>query len=169
MTKRIVVGVDGSEPSRRAVRWAAREAADRRARIELVCVWHLPYYGESLAAVMSAEDLMKELTREAEDVLAEARDTARVEAPHVPIESHAIEGQSATALMEAAEGAWLLVVGSRGLGGFRGLLLGSVSTECAHRARCPVVIVPHEAPVGMPSRVAVGASTLPQAWTGSRS
>jgi nucleotide-binding universal stress UspA family protein len=144
MTSRIVVGVDGSESARRAVRWAAREARDRRARLELVSAWHLPSYGESLAAVMSAEDLMKELIRDAEDLLGEARDAARVEAPDVPIETHAIEGQPATVLMEAAEGASLLVLGSRGLGGFRGLLLGSVSTECAHRARCPVVIVPHD-------------------------
>ncbi len=142
MGERIVVGVDGSEAARTAVRWAAKEAARRGATLELVSAWHLPSYPGAFAVAMAAEELIKDLVRAAEEQLRDATGVARAEAPGVQVETRAIEGQAATVLVDVAEGAGLLVVGSRGLGGFRGLLLGSVSQQCAHHAPCPLVIIP---------------------------
>jgi nucleotide-binding universal stress UspA family protein len=93
---------------------------------------------------MSADKLTKDLVSRADDILGHARDLARIDAPDAPIETRALEGQPATVLIDSSKDADLLVVGSRGLGGFRGLLLGSVGAQCAHHARCPVLIVPHE-------------------------
>ena len=86
---------------------------------------------------------MKSLTERAEGHLREAREEARAEAREVQIETIAVEGQPAKVLVEVTKGADLLVVGSRGLGGFRELLLGSVSQQCTQHATCPVVIVRH--------------------------
>jgi len=70
------------------------------------------------------------------------RDEARKAAPELHISTHLVEGNPARALVEAAQHARLLVVGSRGLGGFKGMVMGSVSMACAHHGHCPVVIVP---------------------------
>jgi nucleotide-binding universal stress UspA family protein len=87
--------------------------------------------------------MLKSLAQLAEDKLAAAVRGARAEARDVEMETIAAEGQAAKVLLETAKGADLLVVGSRGLGGFRELLLGSVSQQCAQHATCPVVIVRH--------------------------
>jgi nucleotide-binding universal stress UspA family protein len=145
MSGRVIVGVDGSETARRAVRWAAREAKLRGMKLELVSAWEIPTYsyvsGYGFPAI--SEEMTKSLTARAEGHLAEALDEARAEAREVQIETIAAEGQPAKVLVEVAKGANLLVVGSRGLGGFRELLLGSVSQQCAQHATCPVVIVRH--------------------------
>ena len=145
MSGRVVVGVDGSETARKAVRWAAREAKLRGMRLELV--WprrsRSPAMRLDTALPAFSEEMMKSVTERAEGHLAAALDEARAEAREVEIETIAVEGQPARALVEVAKGADLLVVGSRGLGGFRELLLGSVSQQCAQHATCPVVIVRH--------------------------
>jgi nucleotide-binding universal stress UspA family protein len=145
MSGRVIVGVDGSETARKAVRWAAREAKLRGMKLELVSAWEIPTYsyvsGYGFPAI--SEEMTKSLTARAEGHLAEALDEARAEAREVQIETIAAEGQPAKVLVEVAKGANLLVVGSRGLGGFRELLLGSVSQQCAQHATCPVVIVRH--------------------------
>jgi nucleotide-binding universal stress UspA family protein len=145
MSGRVVVGVDGSETARKAVRWAAREAKLRGMKLELVSAWEIPIYSYASRYGFPAisQEMMKSLTARAEGHLAEALDEARAEAREVQIETIAVEGQPAKALVEVAKGADLLVVGSRGLGGFRELLLGSVSQQCAQHATCPVVIVRH--------------------------
>ncbi len=145
MSGRVIVGVDGSETARKAVRWAAREAKLRRMKLELVSAWEIPIYSYASRYGFPAisEEMMKSLTARAEGHLAEALDEARAEAREVQIETIAAEGQPAKVLVEVAKGADLLVVGSRGLGGFRELLLGSVSQQCAQHAACPVVIVRH--------------------------
>ena len=146
MSGRVIVGVDGSETARKAVRWAAREAKLRGMKLELVSAWEIPIYsyayGYGFGPAIS-EEMMKSLTERAEGHLAEALDEARAEAREVQIETIAVEGQPAKVLVEVAKSADLLVVGSRGLGGFRELLLGSVSQQCAQHATCPVVIVRH--------------------------
>jgi nucleotide-binding universal stress UspA family protein len=133
--RRIVVGVDGSAGSRRALRQAAEEARAHGASLEVVTAWNMldqvtatkfdPNYGEATARA----DLQ-------EIVAAELGDDGP--APSLRIENDL----PARALLSAAEGAWLLVVGARGFGGFKGLLLGSVSQQVAHHAPCPVLIVP---------------------------
>jgi nucleotide-binding universal stress UspA family protein len=146
MSELIVVGIDGSETSRLAARWAAHEAQLRRAELLLLSAWEIPSYGFSFYDAGISEDLLKALRKKAEDNLAVGLDEVRDVARDVGVATKVVEGQAAGALIEASRGADLLVVGSRGLGGFRDLLLGSVSQQCADHAPCPVVIVRHLRP-----------------------
>jgi len=136
----IVAGVDGSEESKRALRWALAEARLRGARLRAVYAWTYPFTAGPGYMQPLDPDLQGSLQKEAEHMLDEA--LAEVGTEGVEVERAAVEGPPAAMLVEAAEGADLLVVGSRGRGGFSGLLLGSVSQQCAHHAPCPVVIVP---------------------------
>jgi nucleotide-binding universal stress UspA family protein len=143
MRQRIVVGVDGSETAELAVRWAAAEADRRGASLELVAAWEVPTsnYGFGLAPI--TEDVVKGLMKAAEENIGNALDVVRAEAESIEVITTVMEGQAARVLLDVSRDADLLVVGSRGLGGFRELLLGSVSQQCAHHATCPVVIVRH--------------------------
>ncbi len=132
----IVVGVDGSDASVSALRWAFREAELRGAKVRVVHAWSYPvastYHEAShVLKLPFAEDAAGVLDK---SIAAAAPD------PTVEIEKTVVEGAAAQALVEAARDASLLVVGSRGLGGFSGLLLGSVSQQCAHHATCTLVI-----------------------------
>jgi nucleotide-binding universal stress UspA family protein len=143
MSGRIVVGVDGSDGSLRALRWAVREARQRDATLDVVVAWHHPYAAAVDPTGMAASRVSREeLEHLSRDLLGRARDVAYAEDQTVQVDPTVVEGGAARALLEAATGADLLVVGSRGRGGFTGLLLGSVSQQCAHHAPCPVVIVP---------------------------
>jgi nucleotide-binding universal stress UspA family protein len=148
MSGLIVVGIDGSESARLAAQWAAREARLQHAEVRLVSAWEIPTYGFSVAAVGISDEMMKALQNAAEDNLANATDEVRAIAKEIDVSTDVVEGQAAGVLLEAARDADLLVVGSRGLGGFRELLLGSVSQQCANHAGCPVVIVRHLHPNG---------------------
>ena len=137
---KIVVGVDGSPGSRAALRWAHREAQLRGAPLEVVTVWQFPVL-TSLPAfgVMSPpEDLSGEAESSLLAVLTEEDVRSSAE---VPVSTVVTEGAAAPALIDAAADAALLVVGSRGHGGFAGMLLGSVSQHCVGHAACPVVVV----------------------------
>jgi nucleotide-binding universal stress UspA family protein len=138
---KIVVGVDGSEHSDRALEWAIQEAKLRDARVHVVSVWHVPalvYGGPGFTPQIetSIDETFKEVANEAVESAAEKAREAGVD---VDIEVE--HGQTVDRLLEAAEDADMLVVGSRGHGGFAGLMLGSVSAQCAHHAPCPLVIV----------------------------
>jgi nucleotide-binding universal stress UspA family protein len=129
---RIVVGVDGSPSSRQALAWAAEEARLRGARLEVVyCTFYRPELLQSYEGVAAGE----------QEILDRAVASARAMEPTVDVVGHRDGPPPAKALVEASEGAALLVVGVRGLGGFQQLLLGSVSQQCAHHARCPVAVV----------------------------
>jgi len=143
MNETIVVGIDGSTSARLATRWAAREAEIRHADLVLVSAWNMPLDGYNFGDAPFSEDALKGLEIEAEERLAEAAEEARTVASDLWIITEAAQGQAAAVLLHAARDADLLVVGSRGLGGFRGLLLGSVSQQCVDHASCPVVIVRH--------------------------
>jgi nucleotide-binding universal stress UspA family protein len=135
----IVVGVDGSEPSLKALRWSIMEARIRQCAIRAVYAWFMPRdaaYGLVPAEVFDRERLQREARDHLDGWVARVLDSADVQ-----VERQAVEGSAAHVLIEEAEKAELLVVGSRGRGGFTGLLLGSVSQQCAHHAPCPVVIV----------------------------
>lgn len=135
---RIVVGFDGSEGSRRALRWAMEEARQRGDALHVVHTWHYPYVGDYLTLTESAFEGTERMAEQTlEDGVTEARTIADLEVTGETIQAPAAEG-----LINAAAGAELLVVGTRGHGGFSGLLLGSVSMQCAHHAPCPLVIVP---------------------------
>jgi nucleotide-binding universal stress UspA family protein len=143
MSQKIVVGVDGSETSKLATRWAALEARLRGAKLELVTAWEIPAttFGYGLAAI--SDDLIQGIVNGAKENLAAALEEVRTAAGEVEVETTVVEGQAARVLLDASKDADLLVIGSRGLGGFRELLLGSVSQQCAHYSPCPVVIVRH--------------------------
>lgn len=146
----MVVGVDGSDGSRQALRLAAREATLRGATLYVVHAWQIPLIlalpERSIAgfAVVSADDLdrIAQLSeQEAGRILDQA--LADLAGSDVEVVREVVEANAAEALVHASNGAELLVVGSRGRGGFSSLLLGSVSQHCLEHAICPVVVVPH--------------------------
>ena len=137
---RIVVGIDGSDQSKEALRWALDEARLRGASLEVVYAWTLPVYvgyGAAAGAVIDPAELQQAAQERVDGAVEEVVGGKS----DVKIERKAVQGLAAGALVEAADGADLLVVGSRGHGGFAGLLLGSVSQQCSQHAPCPVVIV----------------------------
>jgi nucleotide-binding universal stress UspA family protein len=136
----IVVGVDGSEQSTAAVRWAAREAHRRQAPLRVVHAWVWPLYRVPLGPAPGAPPGAG-LRAAAESLLAAARSTARAVAGDLAVGTSLEVGTAVPVLLRAADGAALLVVGNRGLGGFSGLLLGSTGIAVSARARCPVVVV----------------------------
>jgi nucleotide-binding universal stress UspA family protein len=136
----IVVGIDGSEPSTAALRWAVEEARLRHARVRAVHAWWIyPMIDARAELVPDGSGWSPE---EATECVRAFITKTLGEQTGVEITPVAVHGEQASAaLVHAAEDADLLVVGSRGAGGFSGLLLGSVSQQCAHHAPCPLVIV----------------------------
>ena len=132
-----MVGVDGSNSSRSALRWAASEAERTGAELQVVMTWHNPYPEMWIPHDPSGTDPL-ELTRRALDRIVKG---VLGDHPAVKVETSAIEGPAARVLIETAKGADLLVVGNRGLNEFVEMLLGSVSLHCVSRASCPVVVV----------------------------
>lgn len=136
----VVVGVDGSEESRAALRWAVEEARLRQTPLRAVYAWLSPVVNRRGYIPPDLLDL-KVLEGKAQQVIAAAVDEVAGGSPGVEIEPLAVEGPAAQVLLDTSQEAELLVVGSRGHGGFTGLLLGSVGQQCAHHAPCPVVVV----------------------------
>jgi len=144
MAGRIVVGVDGSEGSIEALRWALAEAKLRGDTVDVLHSWHYPYaaYTEitgMAAGVVSREDL----EQVAQGVLDGTLEKVDVAGSGVEVNPVLVQGGAAASLLDAAVGADLLVVGSRGHGGFAGIVLGSVSQHAAQHGPCPVVVVHH--------------------------
>jgi nucleotide-binding universal stress UspA family protein len=140
---RFVVGVDGSEESRAALRWSADEAVAHGARLEVVCAWELPFSGlaSSYAAAPTGLPSAQETSRRAEDAVDRTvREVLGADGP-VDLVRVVESGDPATVLLRRSEGADLLVVGSRGHGGFGRLLLGSVSEKCVRHATCSVMVI----------------------------
>jgi nucleotide-binding universal stress UspA family protein len=140
--KPIVVGTDGSSESRRAVEWAAREAVLRGAPLRIVSAAALlPRMAGSQGT--SEYETVSDLLRDDRDhALAAAAELAGATAPGLLIDSDQLAGPPALAVAESGNGALMLVVGSRGSGAFKAMLLGSVSRYAAIHAACPVVVVP---------------------------
>lgn len=133
---RIVVGVDGSDSSQAALRWALHQAKLDGGRVEAVTAWHYPVsYGWEPAAI----DV--DFEGDARRILAEALTSVAVAEGSVPVLSLVTEGDPADVLLHAAKGADLLVIGSRGHGGLTSALLGSVSLHCVLHAHCPVLVL----------------------------
>ena len=137
----VVVGVDGSDGSIGALRFAVEEARIRGAAIKVVNAWHIPpgIYGSGWAPTPVDLDEYRKL---AEKALPASVEESGVADSGVEVTTILREGHAVDVLCEEATSADLLVVGSRGLGGFRGLLLGSVSQQVVQHAPCPVVVVP---------------------------
>lgn len=143
-TRTIVVGIDGSTNSVAALRWAISEAALRGDTVRALHCWTYPVgYGVDMAGIPSmAPD---RLEQSAQEVLADVIDRATVGMVPVPtVERVVRHGAAANELVSESKDADLVVVGSRGHGGFVGLLLGSVATQIVHHGHCPVVVVPHD-------------------------
>ncbi|SOC49595.1 Nucleotide-binding universal stress protein, UspA family [Blastococcus aggregatus] len=139
---RVVVGVDGSPASRLALAAAVEEAARLDGGVEVVTSYQTTDYWTDLSSVVvpAVEEVRERLEERArqlvDEVLAEDR---RGAVPPIGIEVH--EGPADDVLVQRSQGAALLVVGSRGRGAFRALLLGSVALRCAMHADCPVMVV----------------------------
>ena len=136
LTPFIVVGVDGSDASKDALRWAATQARLTGAAVHAICTWDFPTgygWGPFISDLDLAEEARKGLERTIEQALADM--------PEVPLVARVERGHAAGILVDASRDADLLVVGSRGRGAFSGMLLGSVSQHCAQHAACPVLIV----------------------------
>jgi nucleotide-binding universal stress UspA family protein len=139
----IIVGVDHSEGAKEALRFAFEEAQLRQVPLRAVHAWQFGYIGapgiEGSVSVLGAD--LSEHHAAADAALDATVREALPDAGRVKIERRVVEGAAAAVLVEESRGADLLVVGSRGHGGFAQLLLGSVSQQCTHHAECPVVIV----------------------------
>jgi nucleotide-binding universal stress UspA family protein len=136
---KIVVGVDGSRAAAKALAWALDEARLRKCRLQVV---------HSFPALVSyagttAHEYYPQVKKEAEQAFDQLLEDLP-KSPDVEIERTLVSGSPAGQLVDASSGASLLVVGSRGMGGFRGLLAGSVSTQVVHHAHCPVVVIKDE-------------------------
>ena len=138
----ILVGLDGSNYSERALEWAAREAAIRNAPLRVLAVHTVPVgwsgrgtpYPEDNEIVVRTKASAQELTDKVLAGIGSARPSG------VTVE--AVSGIPADVLLQASEDADMIVLGARGGGGFARLRLGSVSDQVAHHAHCPVVIIP---------------------------
>lgn len=148
---RVVVGVDGSATARRALEWAAEEARLRHAVLEVVHAWNPP----ALAVPTMALDYGI-FDEAAHAIVAEALEQVDTSGLPDPVLRVIKLGSGGRVLVEQADGAELVVVGSRGLGGFKGLLLGSVSHQVALHAACPVVVIPHDVPADLQTTDATG-------------
>jgi len=138
--KTIVVGVDGSPGSRTALTWAAAEAADHGADLVVLNVWEHTLLPPTGSVSVSERYVPDESQRTAEDLVKLIKEELG-EDPPVVVQPRVKEGNPAKVLIEQSEDADLLVVGTRGHGGFRGLVLGSVSQHVAGYAKCPVAVV----------------------------
>ncbi|WKX16556.1 MULTISPECIES: universal stress protein [unclassified Streptomyces] len=140
-TGRIVVGVDGSDSSKEAVRWAVRQAELTRGAVEAVTAWEFPQFHGALGWLPPSSSDEGALKARARQELTRAVEEAVGPRSATEVRAEARYGTPAGVLLHAAQGAALLVVGSRGLGGFTGLLLGSVAQHCVQHAPCPVLVV----------------------------
>jgi len=137
---RIVVGVDGSAQSRAALDWAVEEAKLRNGEVLALTAWHFPYVTDALGQAWDYEIFQSD----AQTIL--EAELARVGTPGVQITGRIVQSNPAAALVEASREAELVAVGSRGHGGFAGMMLGSVSTQAVHHAHCPVLVFREEGP-----------------------
>jgi len=133
----IVVGVDHSACSRQALAWAVAEAQRSSRPLLLVHVWH--WGGDAIVSPLAPANLPEH--GEAGRALLR-RCAADIRAQGVEVSTKLLEGPAASALVDAAQGAAMLVVGSHGRNTFANALMGSVSKACVHRSACPVVVVP---------------------------
>jgi nucleotide-binding universal stress UspA family protein len=139
---KIVAGIDGSDASKDALRWAVDEAKLRGADVIAVHAWQVPPPVPSLGPAPGVEvvEIIPQLEEAAETLVQSVVAEVVGDGSDVKVEAVATEGPAGNVLIEAAKGAEMLVVGSRGHGGFVALLLGSVSQQVAAHAQCPVLI-----------------------------
>ncbi len=165
-TRTWVVGVDGSEGSRTALEWAVIQATGRDVEIVALCTWRAPILPSDAIGqpglLMDWDGFEAELRRRVDEIIASVqRDVGSTVPEVVPtivpkIVPKIVQGRAAHTLIEASHGADLLVVGSRGRGGLGGVVLGSVSRQCATHARVPVAVVPDDVALAPVRHLVVG-------------
>jgi nucleotide-binding universal stress UspA family protein len=138
--KTIVVGIDGSSNSHKALAWAAAEAADHGAGLVVLNVWEYTLLPPAGLPTVSERYMPEPSQRTPDDLVDEIKDVLGQDPP-VPVQPLVRQGNPAKVLIEQSADADLLVVGTRGHGGFRGLVLGSVSQHVTGYAKCPVAVV----------------------------
>jgi nucleotide-binding universal stress UspA family protein len=154
----VVVGIDGSQAALHAVRWAAAEAQNVQCSLSLVHTVEWPLVSFPVPAGLRA-DWTQQMHEQGRRWLREAQEAAELVAPGVQTQAHLFSGDPRQRLLAEAEHARELVVGSRGLGGFTGMLLGTTSASVTQHASCPVVVVHgQDAPAG-PVVVGLDGST----------
>jgi len=139
----ITVGVDGSDNAHHALIWAMKEAAQREVPLTVLTVHETiaSYWSGRPVNFAGDDELVKQAREAAEQAVAEVAKKLGQANPHVTVE--AVNGFAARALIDASADADLVVVGTRGGGGFAHLNLGAVSSQVVHHAKCPVVVVPY--------------------------
>ncbi|MGD0054588.1 MAG: universal stress protein [Acidimicrobiales bacterium] len=133
----IVVGVDGSPPAHAALEYAIEEARLRQARLHITYAYPVMALGVTGSTGKDYYDQVESDAR----VLLQGLVAAAPSTEGIDVEWLAVPGNPSEVLIEASKEAVLLVVGSRGVGGFMGLIMGSVSTQCVHYSHCPVLVV----------------------------
>jgi nucleotide-binding universal stress UspA family protein len=140
----VVVGHDGSDPSGSAVRWAARLASRLDVPLLVVRTWALSSAPRPSTWSTGYVPPLTDFEAAVQDSL--QHDISSLHLEGVKVTCHVLHGSAGRRLIEVSKGAEMLVVGSRGIGGFRGLLLGSTAAQLVGHAHCPVVVVPVKAP-----------------------
>lgn len=152
-----VVGIDGSDAAAHALDWAAAHAGGRTSRLQLVTSWQAPISGTTVEGVPAgSSSLDRDLMVKSAQQLVQGAADGVADMDGVSVESAVAHGGPSAVLLDAADNAALLVVGSRGRGGFKRLLLGSTSTQCATHASGPTAIVPHAANTEAATDIVVG-------------
>jgi nucleotide-binding universal stress UspA family protein len=141
--ERVVVGVDGSPASALALAWAARYAKMVGADLHAVLAWHYPATVGLVPVGSTLASMQAQVEQAKQEELAKAVAATLGDPPYVKVEAKLVYGCASKALIDESADADLLVVGSRGHGGFTGMLLGSVSMQCVAHAACPVIVVRH--------------------------
>lgn len=136
MSARVVVGIDGSPDSKKALAWAVAQAERTSAEVEAITAWEVPL---TILLLPTATD--SDYADRAATVLAESIDEVLGDEAPVPVHARAVQGRAARVLAHQAAGADLLVVGSHGRGELPGMHLGSVASYCVHHAPCAVVVL----------------------------
>jgi nucleotide-binding universal stress UspA family protein len=164
MSKPVVVGVDGSDTAEHAVRWAAKEAAYRGVPLRLV---HSCLVIEAYTPAKLPVSVSEALVDQGREWLRHAAELAQEAAPDVIVSAHLDHGAAAASLIAESESAGLVVLGSRGLGGFTGLVVGSVALALSTHGHCPIVVVRGEPDrTGKPVVVGVDASPASESAIG---
>lgn len=139
---RVMVGVDGSDDSRAALRYAAREASQRGAELVCLIVWTIEVV-DGYVVTTEGSPAWRSVEERYQELLDEMVDPVRAEYPDLAVQAEVVHGGVVPALVGCTRESDLVVVGSRGRGGFTGMLLGSVSQSLLHEALCPVAVVTH--------------------------
>jgi nucleotide-binding universal stress UspA family protein len=154
MNETWIIGVDGSEDSRVALDWALSQARSRDVALVALSAWSVPVSASSVAGgpgvMVDWSEVETAVRRRLDGVVGAAASNG------LRVETRVVEGGSAWSLIDASDDADLLVVGSRGLGGFKRLVLGSVSRQCATHAHSPVAVVPRGSSTEPVQRIVVG-------------